>query len=207
MAEFNVAVFRQELDKHLDKSIYPAAKRRIENRVEQYKQDVLTKFEESPITQELSEASKGDANTRSSFLPNGNLYGLFGFSQDDGDPTEPIKEALENGIRVTSIKRVATKENYCVEGRVEIITMQKLETIAAENNNLGWTGRSWLDAIKRGIGGFQRTIFKDYGDNANSMSKIALQSKNNVRGESFNGVKTPYIQEFLAELKSKIRGL
>jgi len=205
----NIAVFRKEIDKAVDRSIYPTAKRRIEKQIEEYKQEAIKKFEDSPITQELSEASMGNSDTRSQFLTNGNLYGLMGFNQDDGDPTEPIKNALEEGINIMSINKRNTNDKmvYRVEARVGVITVDELESISVQYNHLGWTGRSWLDMVKRGVGGFQRTIFKDYSENANSRSKMALQSKNgNVRGETFNGVKIPYVNEFLAELKAKIRG-
>ena len=204
----NITLLRRDIDKHFDKSIYPTAKRRLEKEVDTAKKELLKEFESSPITEELREASQGAAHTRSKFLQEGNLYGLFGFTQSDGDPTAVIEQVLEERVRITSVSRRGTNDKmvYRVEMRVETPTLEELKNITNETHPLEWTGRSWLDLIKRGVGGFQRTIFKQI-NNSSSRSEIAIQSKSgNVRAATFNGVGIPYLSEFLAEFRKKIRG-
>ena len=203
----NIALLKRDIDKFVDRSIYPTAKRRIEKEVEGYKQELLKEFNSSPVTKELRAASgPGGDRVTSTYLVNGNLYGLIGFTHEHGDPTEPIREGIEKYINIASIQKKPTNDKmvYRVEARVTMPTMDEFEQIAGAAHPLEWTGRSWLDMIKRGVGGFQRTIFKSVKDGS-SESTMALQSKSgNIRANTFNGVGR-YLQDFLAEFREKIR--
>jgi hypothetical protein len=167
------------------------AYKRLADKVERAKEELVQEFNESPVTQEIE---AGPDVEHSRVLPEGygNLFSFLGF-EDGSDPVSPVREQLERiGVnkkpQVTANKWVFT---------IRVPSADDLEKASP----MQWeTGRSWINAITKGLTGFSyylSTLKRRVG-----RSGTGVQTENVIRpGTYFAG--TSYIIGMLGKFKRK----
>lgn len=202
MIGFNSAVFRRQITPQMRRFAEPVMKRRVEKFVEKTKEEALQQFEDNAVTQELD---RGAQARGSSFLQNGNLTAFLGYDKNEIQPTDVIRYAMEDGIKIRTFhqSRIKSDGSYEVKASVQIPTIKSID----ESTPLPWFPQKGIvSSIERGVSGFMRTIFGDFDDNSASLSGGGLQAKNNVRGSDFRGVgRNNFLSKIFRDFKNKIR--
>jgi hypothetical protein len=165
----------------------------VSEKTQQVKEELLQEFDSSPVTQEIK---AGPSLTHSAVLPNGygNLFGFLGF-EEGSDPTIPLREELEK-ISVTSTKPEIINKRW--RFNIFVPSTEDIDKVTP----MQWeTGRSWVNAVTKGLTGFSYYVNKL----AQSIGRSGggIQSKHQLRtGVYFAG--TPYIIGMLGKLKRKL---
>ena len=173
-----------------------AALQKVQARFNAAKAELITEFEESPVTQELD---AGPALEDSRVLPGGygNLFSFLGFMQGS-KPTQPVRELLD---RIRLIQKPTLEEDRWVF-RIRVPDKEDLDNASP----MVWeAGRSWIDAVTYGIGTFSHYMFSLTQNRfKNSHSTTAVQVKPNLRGTAayFSGV--GYVIGMLGRFKRKV---
>jgi hypothetical protein len=164
----------------------------IEEKVGEIKNDLLHDFNTHPATKEIE---AGPELESSDVLPvgYGNLYSFLGF-EDGSNPTMPVREKLES---ISVIKAPVVHERS-ISFKVNMPNEEELNEAAP----MHWeAGKSWIEAIEKGLSGFSHYLFtlsRNVG-----RSGAGVQTEANVRGEQFTG--TPYLLEMLSKFKARLK--
>lgn len=210
---YNSANLVMEINRKIDPIVYPRIKAKIEQKVEDAKNDMISEFIEHPVSREIE---AGPNLTSSLFLPpshdmiDSNLFNFFGFDRTKENPVIPVKEALEQNTKIILInKKLNSPQNYTITANVIVPSYQDLQEITP----LPWISTSWLSAVQDGLQGLNNTIFKIF---RGGRSGTAFQAKYKngpkagqliyVRSANWVGVGNTYISQILANFKSTIRG-
>ncbi len=193
----NTAVLTQKINKAFDRKAYPVIKARIEDQVDEAKQEMIEAFVDHPVSRELE---AGPDAQSSLFLGRGNLFAFFGFNRGD-QPVEEVKRILEQETKVKSFTKQNNRDGkYTVEARIVVPTYEELKS----QTPLPWTNRSWLESVERGLLGLNNFIF---GKFKAGRSKTGLEAKHAVRSEDFTGIGANYVGKILRDFKDSIRGI
>jgi hypothetical protein len=168
------------------------------------KDNTIEYFENHKVTKELQR----DAYTQDSILPYGNLFSLLGF--DEGtDPTEGLKEALEDNIEVVfePTKYVNAKTGV-FRYYFNILGPDKKDinayTATAASVSRWIQGDSWVYQIEEGVSNIAQYLFDLNRVFSKSHSGPAIQVKADVHpGLEWSG--TPYISQILDFLERQFR--
>tara|TARA_Y100000361_G_scaffold152173_1_gene171035 strand:+ start:2065 stop:2646 length:582 start_codon:yes stop_codon:yes gene_type:complete len=176
--------------KQTGKYIKPTAESRLTKEFNIIKQQMMSEFNNHPITKELDEKTSADP---SAFVGDGSLFGFIGFSAGD-EPTLIVREMLNS----SQIKFVRIKGEL-VDFRVIYPTKEEL----FQATPLPWAaGRSWLRGIEVGLSGLGKYLNIESGA---SRSGGGIQANNNVRSGRFRNTK--YISQILNNFIKKVENL
>lgn len=168
------------------------SEKRVEQKAQEIKNEILKEFEDHPVTQELK---GGIYASNISGTLNGitNLFSFIGF-RSGYDPIEPITEIL-NKINI-----VKNRSSQSIKYKIEIPTAEDIFAVTP----LPWAdGRSWAKGIETGISGIGYYFKKE---SQSSRSGSGIQSQTKVRdGVRFKNVK--YISELIKKYNRQISRL
>jgi hypothetical protein len=171
-----------------------------ERRIETAKKELLNDFNTNNVTQEI----EGGADlAKSKVLPMGygNLFSFLGF-KEGREPTTPVRQKLE-AIRI--IKKPRIVNNYWVF-KILVPSKEELEQVS----RMDWeSGRSWLNAVTKGLSGFSHYIFslsRNIGRSGHGIQAANSKVTSDVRSgsEYFGG--TSYVFGMLSNFVRKIKG-
>ena len=208
MAQINLTNLRRELDPQINKIVYPKIRARIEREFETSKDQLVRSFVNAGPSKELDELANTDRESRVDYVSpytqgHGNLYAFLGFA-NDRNPTEEVKDYLEQNVRLKSITHGAFNRdgNYVVTGKVEVPTLKEINA----SSTLDWSSRGWIDALVNGVRGMPEFLFGMFADNPKSLSGAGIElKKTRVRSDSFKPYNGNYLSQFLERFKVKIR--
>lgn len=168
------------------------SEKRVEQKAQEIKNEILKEFEDHPVTQELK---GGIYASNISGTLNGitNLFSFIGF-RSGYDPIEPIMQIL-NKINI-----VKNRSSQSIKYKIEIPTAEDIFAVTP----LPWAeGRSWAKGIETGISGIGYYFKKE---SQSSRSGSGIQSQTKVRdGVRFKNVK--YISELIKKYNRQISRL
>ena len=159
----------------------------VEN-VNAVKEEMLQKFDEHPITEEL-EAGASAPNTSGTITGDGNLYSFIGFSSD---PIPVLRQYLasrgrvyKNSKQVKGINRINFV--FRVEGP-KLAAIHDITPLPYEK------GISWVRGIEKGISNIGNYIFRE---TKKGRSGMGIQAEHEVRP---NAVFTPPSAGYMTEI-------
>ncbi len=164
---------------------------RLNVKVEDAKQELLEEFNESNVTQEIE---AGESLESSQILPQGygNLFGFLGF-EEGSDPVTAVREKLES-IKLVKKPRTTTRQWIF---KISAPSNEEIEEVSP----MHWeSGRSWVNAVTKGLSGFSHYL--NSLTKKNGRSGAGIQTKSVLRsGEYFGGV--PYLFGMLGRFRRK----
>jgi hypothetical protein len=161
---------------------------------EKIKREMILEFMNHPVTREI--LGGPDASNESGTLGGyGNLFSFIGFNKGD-DPIEAILELINNSEIHSS--------NTANSGIMFTISIPSKQAIFAATP-LPWaSGRSWSEAIERGISGLGYYLNRENLDNSNSGTGIQVKSVLR-RGAKYKPIK--YISSLITEYTKKFKNI
>ena len=158
------------------------------------KREMLLEFMNHPVTREI--LGGPDASNESGTLNGyGNLFSFIGFNEGD-DPIEAILDLLNNSEIHSS--------NTSNSGIMFTISIPSKQAIFAATP-LPWaSGRSWSEAIERGLSGLGYYLNRENLNNSNSGTGIQVKSVLR-RGAKYKPVK--YISSLINEYTKKFKNI
>lgn len=169
---------------------------RLQAKVAAAKEELINDFDGHPVTQELL---AGPFKDGSEVLPYGygNLFSFLGFETEQ-NPTEPVRKLLE---RIHLLKAPRSSRNAWTF-IVRIPSQEDIDKASPMN----WeSGRSWVNAVEKGIGTFSHYMFNlKAGRFNNSRSQTAIQVGPNLRNTSAYFAGRGYILGMLKRFQKKI---
>ena len=190
-AQINMRGLKAELGTKSKKILLPRIGAKAKMAVEEAKERLIEEFMSHLITQEIEAGSRA-TNMSQTLGGYGNLFSYIGFEQGS-DPIAPIKNYLRRAVR---LKKVNAQRLQFV---LKVELPSKGDIIAL--SPVPWApGRSWVDAMERGLSGLGHYLLTD---SPFSRSGNAIQATVNLRGGSFQRV--PYLSPMLKSIVPNIR--
>jgi hypothetical protein len=156
----------------------------IKPKVEESKQILIAEFSSHPVSTEIA-SGPNSSNSSGTLGGYGNLFSFIGFSSGD-NPVDRWVNFIKKAIMLQD------RIDVSISGGDEIVFKFKINSISNEDllsaGRMPWEGgRSWIEAVERGISGFSFYISKA----STGRSGGGIQSKNKKKsGGSFRNV--PY---------------
>lgn len=182
-----------------------AAMKEVKAIVHQAQQEMLSQFENHPITKEINSAGAGSreaVNISGTLGGYGDLYSFIGF-EGGTDPIGPLRKILKKMLNIRMLP--GNHRNMIMNFAVEMPSKDEL----FEASPMPWnTGRSWAEGIEKGISGLGQYLVLEGamdGQNASeffdpkSRSGRAFQVKDGPWSGGFKNTK--YLSHILNELR------
>jgi hypothetical protein len=169
--------------------------KRINNGMEEAKNNFISQFEEHPVTQEIK-GGPNAGNDSGTLNGKGNLFSFIGF-EAGSNPIAPVSSFLKNAFQVKKLKTGVSKSKIVMNYKLYYPTEKDLDTLTP----MPWEpGNSWLIKIEKGISGFSNYVNKVFGK---GRSGTGLQSQNSVRSGNFKPTKymSEIVNDFLKSVK------
>jgi hypothetical protein len=161
---------------------------------EKIKREMILEFMNHPVTREIlgGPHATNESGTLDGY---GNLFSFIGFSKGD-DPIKPILDLIH--------KSKIEHSNTANSGIMFTIFIPSKQDIF-DATPLKWaSGRSWSEAIERGLSGLGYYLNRDYIEE--SKSGTGIQVKSNLRkGAKYKPVK--YISALINEYTKKFQNI
>jgi hypothetical protein len=197
MARIDIGKFRQEIvdsvGGKLDEKAFNAARVAFAD----YKEDLLRRFDESEVTQEILNGP--DSEDLSGATDGyGNLYTFIGFEDSEDAGRESIAElrnTLEFGTKLLKTPTTRNGKTLTWQFAVYVPTEKDLNTATP----MPWeTGLSWLRSIENGtLNNLNHYIYRRYIPK--SRSTAGIQSKVEYQAIAFRPVS--YVSDMLREFR------
>lgn len=165
----------------------------VADKVAEEKRVLIDSFLDSDVTKEIQ---AGPDVAPSKILPYGygNLFSFLGF-EEGSDPIAPVVDEL-NKISVTQ-KPIVTSRTW--QFKIRVPSEDDIEHASP----MHWeTGRSWIDAITRGLSGFSHYLHSLTKRRGRSSGGIQTEEPIRPGGEYFGG--TSYLIGMLGKFKRKL---
>lgn len=178
-----------------DRDLIVQTKKIIEKSFVNIRREMLSEFENHPVTKELSAGSMSSNVTNT--LVEGNLFGFIGF--DGGD--NPIQE-IESLLRKTEI--IVKRRQMGNHGFIwtYLVTSPSLKQLYSATPMPWARGSSWLREIEgRGIPNIGQYMHKKI---KSSRSGVGFQNKNKSQGGK---LKIPYIKQILINFEKELNSI
>lgn len=146
------------------------------------KSELIQEFSSHPVSKEI-EGGPNANNISGTLGGYGNLFSFIGFNYG-ANPVSEWVAFLQNYLRIKNRGVSATPRNnrVIVEIQMNSIKDSDLKKYAP----IPWNkGRSWVEAIERGLSGFGYYL----NNNSNGRSKGGIQAENQIRPGNFKNVK------------------
>jgi hypothetical protein len=151
----------------------------VTEKIEKDKSVFLSKFENHPVTQEISVGPRA-SNISNTLGGRGNLFSFIGFPESSTNPTLAVKDLIKNKIYL--LRKVLASKNSFV-ATVRIPDLDEFSNIT----RMPWEpGRSWLLDIEKRISGLGSYLF---GEFRRSRSGAGIQTDKAYSSASFRSVK------------------
>ncbi|NBP00108.1 MAG: hypothetical protein EBU90_08245 [Proteobacteria bacterium] len=161
----------------------------IENRLNIAKKDFLEEFDNHPITQELA-GKNSSPNLSNTLDGKGNLFTFIGFDRSS-DPIENLRQIIKNNFSYKK-KKDSKKLRYVVSSP----SMDKIRRYTP----MPWEGgRSWVEAIEKGISGLSYYLYKK---SKKSRSGNGIQAENQINSSSYKPKR--YLTEIMEKFKKNL---
>lgn len=179
-----------------DKGVQEQISEIVNLKMEKNKEKLINNFLSHPISSEISSGPSA-SNSSGTLSGYGNLFSFIGFSSGD-NPVERWANFLKQAIMLQK-----NKIDISVGGS-NIIFKLKISSISAEDlrtiSPMPWEGgRSWIEAIERGISGFSFYI----SQSGKGRSGGGVQSKNSKKSTG-NYKSVPYWSKIWSEFLKDI---
>jgi hypothetical protein len=193
MGSVNYASVREKI-KNL-KKLENLVDKRINNGMEEAKNNFISQFEEHPVTQEIKDGPNA-GNDSGTLNGKGNLFSFIGF-EAGSNPIGPVSNFLKNAFQVKKLKTGVSKSKIVMNYKLYYPTEKDLDALTP----MPWEpGNSWLIKIEKGISGFSNYVNKAFGK---GRSGSGLQSENNVRSGNFKPTK--YVSEIVNDFLKSVK--
>lgn len=162
----------------------------IKKKLDAAQKEFLDDFDRHPITQELS-SKESASNISNTLNGKGNLFTFIGFEKSS-NPIEDLRNLIRNQF---TFKKIKNSKN--IKYSISFPSLDKLR----KQTPMPWEGgRSWVEAIEKGISGLSYYLFKK---SKASRSGGGLQSNNKV--SSANYKPRSYLSEITEKFRKNIR--
>lgn len=178
----------------------------VEDKHRRMKKDLFDEVRRNEVVKELRrETFPVNSNIVPATAKGSNLFSFLGFDAGDTNPVDRLFAVMERLFSEPVVRKIRGEQRYKIT-----VSSPLQQDIEAEKKELyirqerTYTGRSWPEAVRKGIAGFPRYLFdktRDFG--GASFSGVAIQVKNFMRGGSFMG--RPFLGRTLANYRSKWR--
>jgi hypothetical protein len=186
---YNLRILQREIIAQAKKPVIDRASSVVERKLNVIKAQTLQEFNNNEITQELEHK--------------GEIFAFLGFFEDE-EPTEQVREFIENNIELTGdVKLFPRGDKIVVQQTVKTPSLGSAYEQASESDGVGeWTSKPWLRMIEEGIPFFSKFIFGNFSNVEVSRSRKGLQNENLNRGGSYG--KRKYLSQIFANLRARI---
>lgn len=169
-------------------------------RVVAAKESLLSDFDNNEATIEL-QGSPSDRDSK--FVNKGNLISFLGLPDGPGVVAE-VREYLRENISMGKDAKISVKGNK-INFEFKVKVPSKTQVFEAFPSPDGYSSKSFLEIIEKGIGSAAQFIFWSLGFNtAVSRSGTGLQSKGSVKNPGVLKTK-PYISEILEKFINRFK--
>lgn len=199
MAYINNARITEKMSR--SKKVSGALETTAQRKLQNAKRELLSEFENDPVTKAIDAQEAGG---NAGLLPNGSLWGFFGF-EDGSQPAREVRGILEREVYIQRQSQPIVRGGKEVTQKFTInyVSPSELE----QNTQLSWGGGSWIRGVENGLSGLARFIY--WLPNAlGGRSGAGVQAKRNIRAADTNTPKdytTGMIERFLARIKTKFK--
>ena len=161
------------------------------------KEDLLSEFENHPVTREIA-GGVDASNLTKTITGQGNLFTFIGFNEGY-DPIAPVYTLLNLGtsLRKSGARVVRRGKNAYVYHIINMPSQRQLISVSP----MPWEPGSWLFKIERGISGLGYYIYKNYI--RASRSGRGIQSEYKVANSIFN--RTKYMTTILNNFQKRVK--
>ena len=171
------------------KSVSRLIRNQWQTKIEEAQRQMISSYEENSITKEIDSGPTA-SNTSQTLNGKGNLFSFIGFPEGS-NPTEEVKNILRN--KINFIVKPLSNGKFSIQ--IQAPTKQEIYNVSP----IPWNpGRSWVDAIEKGISGLGSYVYKP---SEISRSGTGIQVKNSVGGRFAN---RSYISTILKEFERNI---
>jgi len=169
--------------------------KKVQNGVEEAKNNFIEQFEEHPVTKEIQNGPEA-SNESGTLNGQGNLFSFIGFERGS-NPIAPVASFLKNAFQIKKLKTEIGKSKIIINYKVSYPTQKELDILTP----MPWEpGNSWLINIEKGISGFSNYINKRF---SKSRSGTGVQSEENVRSGAFKPTK--YMSEIVSNFLKSVK--
>ena len=177
----------------------PASKPQIQKELEiaarKHRDKMIDEFNSHPVTVEL-EQGRDSENVSGTLNGYGNLFTFFGFDFR-AQPITVLRGLLDQEIRVELKGRGKN-------GKYTAIYRTPEKEIIYNRTPFKWMeGRSWVDAVEKGLSGFAFYMYRENKNVKGTRSKRAFQAQHSIRTGGFKN--TTYITSILRKLEKNLK--
>lgn len=208
-AGVNHRLLRIAISNQAGRVLLPKVKPLIKQEFDSRKEAMLEAFDQHPVTMELCEGASDPAGTSSQFVDTakgGNLFTFFGFHEGE-DPTVPVREILDKGIRLnlSQTTRETVGNKVVFKTPVRIPTMDTINDKVALETPVPWQPtRAFTQMLENTVAGFGHYLFDSMRRFKTSRSGPAIQVEANLRAGSIRRVK--YLSDIIGNFKKSVSG-
>lgn len=167
-----------------------------QSKLDTEKDILLDNFEMHPVTKEIV-AGPSAQNISGTLAGYGNLFSFIGFSESS-NPVSPVRKMLTQMIKIREIRKAAGN-NAKMNIKIQVPEIEDFRDIAP----MPWEpGRSWVEAIERGISGFSYYI---NSNRPSSRSGKGIQTDKKIRVLAYKNVK--YMSEIIRNFNKKLKNI
>tara|TARA_Y100000593_G_scaffold95031_1_gene198598 strand:- start:81591 stop:82175 length:585 start_codon:yes stop_codon:yes gene_type:complete len=188
MGKYNIKSIRRKVVR--SRKFSQAAQQRVVQNLNKAKRQIVSEFDNHPITREL-EQGDGGGNISKTLGGYGNLFTFIGFNQGS-DPVAAVRTLLLTIPQIRNQKTTGNRISF-------VVSVPQIEDFRAVAKMPWEGGRSWVEGVESGISGFGYYMANLFGKNIKSRSGSAIQSKNKVRTSSYRPMPymTPMLNKFM----------
>ena len=209
MITFNFRVLTQEVYKQGSKQIAYDLRGRVTNVLNKMERDAREMFENDPVTKEI-EGGVEASNLSGRLSGYGNLFTFIGFYAED-KPIDVLRRLLFEEVdyeedRYLSVRKSAVNGKF-ITYKISVRGYGLPDIY--ENEELffpdGWSDGTWVEAMERGVSGFEHYLNSTGILDGRSRSGEGIQVKNTMRQGSMKA--SPYLSKIFKLYESRLRNL
>lgn len=171
-----------------------------EKRVAQNLPVLLQEFDNHAVTKEIKAGPNPNVKSISGAVPEGNLFSFLGFDYGD-KPTDAVREVIAEETRLaTGVRREPSSSKVRFRFSLRLPT-QRINEVA----RLPWeAGKSWVNAVQNGIGGFSHYLWKKF-IGPRSRSFYGIQAEHSVRDTKDSSTPVDYLKGLFNNFVARLR--
>lgn len=204
MAYINKKQILLKLDREGDKVLKQELRSRIRPVYDRARKEILENFDSHPVTREIAAGPRGSGEVMGEY---GNLYSFIGF-MEGRDPVQELREIIRRSLRGPTFRKVKKGGRHYYRMTILYPTNEFLEEHPATSVGRSYTGRSWLNIVRKGLAGYGNYLYDPTRNFNSSASGSAIQIKVKIRQGRVKPVAymNPIINEFISTISRGVRG-